>query len=45
LTFRGPWAKNWQEYLPEEDKKIVMAFGREVVSSTKSPNPTLAVTK
>lgn len=31
LSFRGPWQKNWKEYLPQEDKEITLASGRVIV--------------
>lgn len=31
ITFRGPWANTWQEYIPERDEFIVLTHGREVV--------------
>ena len=31
LTFRGPWAKRWNEFLPKEDKFVTLTHGREVV--------------
>jgi hypothetical protein len=32
LTFRGPWKKNWREYLPKEKKFIKLEIGRKLVS-------------
>lgn len=32
LSFRGPWAKTWQEYRPAEDRIVTLAHGRKVVS-------------
>jgi hypothetical protein len=29
LSFRGPWAKTWKEYLPEEGREITLADGRK----------------
>lgn len=31
LTFRGPWAKTWKEYIPETDETITLSEGRKVV--------------
>jgi hypothetical protein len=31
LTFRGPWEKNWQEYLPKQDKFVTLTNGRKIV--------------
>jgi len=31
LSFRGPWDTTWKEYLPEEDKEIVLTNGRKVL--------------
>lgn len=28
LTFRGPWAKTWDEYLPDQDRHAVLTHGR-----------------
>lgn len=28
LTFRGPWAESWQEYLPSEDRYRTLTHGR-----------------
>ena len=30
LTFRGPWSKSWEEYLPESDESHVLTDGRVV---------------
>ena len=32
LTFRGPWNKTWNEYLPAENKSTVLTHGRKVVN-------------
>ena len=32
VSFRGPWAKTWKEYLPEENKFITLTHGRKVVA-------------
>jgi hypothetical protein len=32
LTFRGPWAKTWQEFLPAENKFVTLTNGRKVVA-------------
>lgn len=31
LSFRGPWVKTWEEYLPETEKFITLTHGREIV--------------
>lgn len=31
LSFRGPWAMMWREYLPKEKKFITLTHGRKVV--------------
>lgn len=31
LTCRGPWSKTWKEYLPVEDKFIVLTNGRNIL--------------
>jgi quercetin dioxygenase-like cupin family protein len=31
LTFRGPWADTWKEFLPERNKFITLTHGRQVV--------------
>lgn len=28
LTFRGPWSKNWKEFLPNEDRFRTLTSGR-----------------
>ena len=28
ISFRGPWSKTWQEYLPKENKEVTLASGR-----------------
>ena len=35
LTFRGPWAKTWHEYIPAEDRYLELTSGRKVVWSSK----------
>jgi hypothetical protein len=35
LTFRGPWAKTWHEYIPAEDKYLELTSGRKVIWSSK----------
>jgi len=32
LSFRGPWAKTWQEYLPNEKRFITLTHGRREVA-------------
>ncbi len=31
LSFRGPWAKKWNEYLPQSESLITLADGRRIV--------------
>jgi len=31
LSFRGPWAKTWKEYLPSEERNVTLTHGREEV--------------
>lgn len=33
LTFRGPWTKTWQEYLPEGGRFITLTNGRTVLGT------------
>lgn len=40
LTFRGPWAPTWREYLETTKKHRVLTWGRNVVSeSSESLSP------
>jgi hypothetical protein len=32
LSFRGPWAKHWHEYLPGETRFVTLTHGRRVVA-------------
>lgn len=32
LSFRGPWAKTWQEYLPAAHRVVTLTHGRKVVN-------------
>ncbi len=32
ISFRGPWKETWNEYLPEQDKTVVLTHGRKVVA-------------
>jgi len=34
LTFRGPWSKQWKEYLPETKEYITLESGRKVVDKS-----------
>lgn len=38
LSFRGPWAKTWQEYLPIEERFVELTNGRKegIIESTNS---------
>ena len=31
LTFRGPWSKQWKEYIPQEEKFVTLESGRKIV--------------
>lgn len=31
LTFRGPWSKQWEEYLPKEKQFVTLESGRKIV--------------
>lgn len=31
LTFRGPWARTWREWLPQEQRFVTLTNGRQVV--------------
>ncbi len=31
LSFRGPWSRTWQEYLPDTDQVVTLANGRKHV--------------
>lgn len=35
LSFRGPWAKNWMEYIPAEDQYKTLSKGRVVEEITE----------
>ncbi len=32
VTFRGPWSKEWKEYLPESDEYVTLTNGRKIIS-------------
>lgn len=32
LTFRGPWADTWQEYLPADNRFVTLTNGRQEVA-------------
>jgi hypothetical protein len=34
LTFRGPWAREWKEFLPMTDEFVTLTSGRAVSSRT-----------
>lgn len=36
FTLRGPWVKNWREYLPKQDEFVTLTHGREVVGGWKA---------
>lgn len=31
ITFRGPWVHQWQEFLPDKNRKITLTHGRMLV--------------
>ena len=31
ITFRGPWTEHWSEFLPDQNKFIVLSHGRKIV--------------
>ncbi len=33
LTFRGPWAKTWKEYLPNEARSVTLTHGRKDITA------------
>jgi hypothetical protein len=33
LTFRGPWVDQWSEYLPKEERHVVLTHGRQEVAA------------
>lgn len=35
FTIRGPWNKEWNEYLPEEQRIITLKSGRKIVNEQK----------
>lgn len=35
ISFRGPWESLWKEYLPKENKTIIMTHGRQIVAEQK----------
>lgn len=36
LTFRGPWAKEWKEYLPKTDEFVTLESGRKIKDEKKA---------
>lgn len=32
LTFRGPWAKTWNEYIPATQKYVTLTHGRKAIN-------------
>lgn len=39
LTFRGPWSKTWQEYLPDKKVYEVLTHGRVVLKRKQEVKP------
>ena len=35
LTFRGPWSKEWKEYLPKTEEYVTLTNGRKIVAKSK----------
>lgn len=33
LSFRGPWSKTWEEYIPSTNQSLTLTNGREVVTN------------
>lgn len=38
ISFRGPWAKTWQEFLPNEEMRITLTNGRKIIQESKASN-------
>jgi len=38
LTFRGPWANKWKEYLPDADEIITLTHGRKRIPNENPIN-------
>lgn len=38
LSFRGPWAKTWMEYIPATDEVLTLTNGRQVVARERGPH-------
>lgn len=36
LTFRGPWADRWREFLPNTRRYLTLASGRQIVSTSET---------
>jgi hypothetical protein len=36
ITFRGPWQKEWQEYLPATHEYVTLTNGRKIVERKKA---------
>lgn len=36
LSFRGPWRKEWEEYIPETGKYITLTNGRKVINANSN---------
>lgn len=36
LTFRGPWSDTWDEYIPSENRDVVLTHGRRVVFNSEA---------
>lgn len=36
LSIRGPWAKRWEEYLPQSDEFLALESGRAIVDRRSS---------
>ena len=33
ITFRGPWAETWREYLPQQKKFVTLTHGRKIIET------------
>lgn len=37
ITVRGPWLNEWKEYLPVEDRELILTHGRQEVDARVNP--------
>lgn len=38
LSFRGPWAKTWQEWIPDEQRLVTLTHGRKEIEGQIGPS-------